>query len=70
LIEMTNIPTGLPSKEVARGARLHARGELAGGPVPRTVRGRPPEQTSTPSQREDHLHWEIEVILNGLAASR
>jgi hypothetical protein len=31
---------------------------------------RVPEQTSTPSERENRLHWEIEVILNGLAASR
>jgi AcrR family transcriptional regulator len=31
---------------------------------------RVPEKTSTPSQRRERLHWEIEVVLNGLAASR
>jgi hypothetical protein len=31
---------------------------------------RVPQKTSTPGQRHDRLHWEIEVVLNGLAASR
>jgi AcrR family transcriptional regulator len=30
---------------------------------------RAPEQTFTPSQRRNRLHWEIQVILSGLAAS-
>jgi AcrR family transcriptional regulator len=81
-VAFARIPDGPNARKVtARVRELLAEGQIPEAVIPAALDllgllvtamalDRVPEQTSTPSQREDRLHWEIEVILNGLAASR
>ena len=81
-VAFAKIPDGPNARKVtARVRELLAEGQIPEAIIPAALDllgllvtamalDRVPEQTSTPSQRHDRLHWEIEVVLNGLAASR
>lgn len=81
-VAFAKVPDGPNARKVAaRVGELLARGQIPESVIPAALDllgllvtamalDRVPEQTLTPGQRRDRLHWEIEVVLSGLAASR
>ncbi len=81
-VTFAKIPDGSNARKVtARVRELLAEGQIPEAVIPAALDllgllvtamalDRVPEKTATPRQRRERVHWEIEVILNGLAASR
>lgn len=81
-VAFDKIPDGSNARKItARVRELLAEGQIPEAVIPAALDllgllvtamalDRVPEKTATPGQRRDRLHWEIEVVLNGLAASR
>jgi AcrR family transcriptional regulator len=81
-VAFAKVPDGPNARKVtARVRELLAEGQIPEAVIPAALDllgllvtamalDRVPEKTATPKQRHDRLHWEIEVVLNGLAASR
>jgi len=81
-VALARIPDGPNARKVTGRVReLLAEGQIPEAVIPAALDllgllvtamalDRVPEKTAAPGQRRDRLHWEIEVVLNGLAASR
>lgn len=81
-VAFAKVPDGPNARKVtARVRELLAEGEIPEAVIPAALDllgllvtamalDRVPGHAFTPSQRRDRLHWEIQVVINGLAASR
>ena len=81
-VALARIPDGPNARKVTvRVRELLAEGQIPEAVIPAALDllgllvtamalDRVPEKTAAPGQRRERLHWEIEVVLNGLAASR